>query len=492
MKEEIKRKAVAHIVKMMSGNGGEKWNGDAPMHEGVCGWGGVMSPMNRPAFVATYGLPLTEELEALARADIEGRKNWWRNSKACSYEGMADNAEVNDPGAYEVGTFVWGLMDGCKCDHEDLRRVFRHLIADDGSKNPPIPRLVRVIRIEDVEDIERDAATLLNGWKPQGEEGGSNSDDVTEEEVGKMGEKWRSLTDEQKRSFYTLAVLVRDNKGKFFLIDPEGFDYPRYVILPKEWRKMYAATVAEVTAQMEAEAKAKAEAAAKAEAEAHAAYLARCAKWEGLMEKVPDGTDEYDREYRKVGKRNVVAMAKAAFPWVRFSVSCPGGWGHGYRLSWKNGPSVEEVCKATDFGLFQPWADTFDGMTDCAGTDYSKFTEFSDKFGGIGNGVECSREECETDNNGDPNGKPPKPPKPKAEVSNGDCVTVTENKAKHGIEIRFPAMPSEAVRNFMKGHGWRWSRYNGGFWYNRASEETRRTAAEVVAMWNAENGVEAA
>ena len=59
-------------------------------------------------------------------------------------------------------------------------------------------------------------------------------------------------------------------------------------------------------------------------------------------------------------------------------------------------------------------------------------------------------------------------------------VTVTENTAKNGIEIRFPAKPSAAVLASLKSHGWRWTRF-GGCWYNRATAENRAFAASLCA-----------
>lgn len=487
-------KAVEHVVKMLDGTDGERWNGSNPMYQGICGWGGVMSPLNRPAFVAKFGEAFTKEVEDKARETLAERAAFWENSKAKGYEAMADNAESNDPASYEVGQFVWGIMDSLKCDHEDLRRTIRHLIEKKtASKDGELKAGLCVItRIEDVEDIERDAETILKGWKAQGREGGTGSDDVPEEAFGKYGEGWRQLTDEQKRTFYTLTVLVRDKNGRFFLIDPEGNEYPRYVLLPKNWEKMYEGLVAEIAAEIKAEKEAEAKAKAEKEAAERAAYDARCAKWEGLMEPIPEGLDQYDREFRKIGKRNVLKMAKTSFPWVRFSVSYDGGWGSGYILRWKNGPTVSEVKKAGDYGLFMPWWDTFDGMTDCADSESAQFTEFSVKFGGVGNGVKFEREECEKDQNGDPNGKPPKPPRETAEketksegtesgVVTVGGVTVSENVAKGGLEIRFPSMPSLEVRDYMKQNGWKWSRM-ARCWWHKASEEARATAAKVVEM----------
>ena len=488
--KELMEKAAAHVVKMLDGTDGERWNGTNPMYEGVCGWCGVMSPMNRPAFVAKFGEDFTKAAETEARRILAARADFWANSKARGYEEQANALENVAPSAFEVGYFVWGVMDGLKCDHEDLHRTIRNLIEEKAeSKDGELKaRLCKIIRIEDVDDIEQYINTILNGWRPQGEEGGSGSDDVSDEEIGKWGQNYSQLTAEQKRTFYTLAVLIRDKQGKYFLIDPEGYDYPRYVILPKVWERMYAETVGEITAKIAAEKEAAAKAKAEKEAAARAAYDARCEKWAGMMEKVPEGLDHYNSEYRKIGKRNILKMAKAAFPWVRFSVSYDGGWGTGYVLKWKNGPTVDEVKKAGDYGLFMPWWDTFDGMTDCADTDSAKFTDFSDRFGGVGNGVKCEREECEKDQNGDPNGKPPSPPKKPTKPTDkgGDAVEVRENVAKGGLEIYFPAMPSEAIRDFMKSRNWRWSKF-ARCWWHKATDEARNTAAEVVAMWKKEN-----
>jgi hypothetical protein len=51
-------------------------------------------------------------------------------------------------------------------------------------------------------------------------------------------------------------------------------------------------------------------------------------------------------------------------------------------------------------------------------------------------------------------------------------ATVTENKAKGGIEIRFPAKPASNVLDQLKSHGWRWSRFSA-CWYHRADDVTR-------------------
>jgi hypothetical protein len=57
-------------------------------------------------------------------------------------------------------------------------------------------------------------------------------------------------------------------------------------------------------------------------------------------------------------------------------------------------------------------------------------------------------------------------------------ITVTENRDKGGIEIRFPSKPATSVLVSLKANGWRWSRFNS-CWYKRASAEARAFAASL-------------
>ena len=480
---ELIEKATAHVVKMLDGTDGEKWNGDHPMYEGICGWGGVMSPMNRPAFVSKYGETFTAMVEGKAKEVLASRAAFWDNSKAKGYEAQANELENVLPAILEEGMFVWGIGDGLKCDHGDLTRCIRYHLEDIEEGEEKKPQLCKITRIEEVEDIEDVAKTYLREWRAEGHEGGWGSDDVTDEEVGTGCQNYSQLTEEQKRTFYTLVVLVRDNAGRYFMIDPEGYEYPRYVLLPKQWKDIFRDLVFSVRSEMDDEKAKEAAARARAAAERKAAYDARCKKWEGLMEAVPEGLHTYDREFRKIGKRNVAAMAKAAFPWVRFSVSYDSGWGRGYTLKWKNGPTKGEVRAACDFGLFCEGVDTFDGMTDSTGYETAEFCEFARKFGGVDNGVELEREECDHDQNGDPNGKPPKPTKPTAK--SGGTVEVKYNEQFNGLEIYFPAIPSENVSNLCKSSGFRWSKR--GFWYAKKCDRTEAAAEHIVAEWKKEN-----
>lgn len=72
----------------------------------------------------------------------------------------------------------------------------------------------------------------------------------------------------------------------------------------------------------------------------------------------------------------------------------------------------------------------------------------------------------------------PDPPAPAPDLD--AAVTVAENVARGGIEIRFAAKPAEATRAALKAAGWRWSRM-GACWYAKASDQARAFAATLAA-----------
>lgn len=60
-------------------------------------------------------------------------------------------------------------------------------------------------------------------------------------------------------------------------------------------------------------------------------------------------------------------------------------------------------------------------------------------------------------------------------------VQVTENDEKNGVEIRFACKPSDDVRDSLKFHGFRWSRFQS-LWYARRTPETLSFARSLVAQ----------
>lgn len=60
-----------------------------------------------------------------------------------------------------------------------------------------------------------------------------------------------------------------------------------------------------------------------------------------------------------------------------------------------------------------------------------------------------------------------------------DGVTMTLNRERNGVELRFPAKPSDAVRDQLKANGWRWSRFSA-CWYTRDTPAARAFAEAMT------------
>lgn len=141
-------------------------------------------------------------------------------------------------------------------------------------------------------------------------------------------------------------------------------------------------------------------------------YLRRCAKWEKLMKEIPaehkdtkpyyeqteaereanaQAAKENRRKRHNVARANILAMVREAFPGVKFTASYNSHWGGGWCISWADGPTAEELRKATDLNLFVSGWDTFDGMTDCAGYETAMFTEFAKKYNGRSGKISLDR-----------------------------------------------------------------------------------------------------
>ena len=83
------------------------------------------------------------------------------------------------------------------------------------------------------------------------------------------------------------------------------------------------------------------------------------------------------RQLMNARKANILAMCRAAFPGVKFSLKVRHGWGADFELTWTDGPTVEEFNEKTDLSLFCRCRDTFDGWDDSTGVDYAEFADFA-------------------------------------------------------------------------------------------------------------------
>lgn len=337
----------------------------------MCGWCGTMSPVSRPAYIKTFGKTTTEEAEAKAREIIAEKKAARQRTKYAEHAQEADRLE----GVPAVGGFFWADNSGLKCDggrglFEELHALNYYTHA--AEKPARLCCVEQIIKVSD-EDFARPglADELVTRHNLRGF---SRSEDVDEDDTTYYNDP------EKLGTFYTVGALVVSPSGKYYLIDSEGYNYARYIYVPIEWPELLADEVAAVKAEEDARKAEEERQEAEAKAQRLAQYRARCAKWSHLMQDVrPLEADPKttSRQLMNGRKANILAMCRAAFPGVKFSLKVRHGWGADFELSWTDGPTVEEFNEKTDLALFCRCRDTFDGWDDSTGVDYAEFADFA-------------------------------------------------------------------------------------------------------------------
>ena len=236
-----------------------------------------------------------------------------------------------------------------------------------------------------------------------------------------------------------------------------------------------------------------------------------------------------DGKYLRTGEvsRNLRAVLKHEFPGVKFSVTSNSfSGGDSVRVKWVDGPTHAAVNRIVDaFQINRPdisgdyWDPVETATTAvCGGFSYTfanrEYSEATSKFvtdffyekwpksgydsewkreqdvhseahkvlaetdfpvGGYDiEGIEYDEEKCryvlKVRAKAEPIAPPPSDPEPNGKGGKG--VEVKENTAKGGLEIYFPAIPSEEIRTMLKQYGWRFSRWNR-CWYNRDTPTNR-------------------
>ena len=369
------------------------------MYDMFSGWAGPMSPTNRPAFVNTFGPDLTASAEDQARARVAEYRAAVESSTyhAAELEADAFAASYGDPEKSqvpEVGVFVWGRWSCLKGEGgpmgelEDLERM-----DHEGEENPR--RLCEVVAVVDASPAEFLNQDFADGVARQFQElGGSRYEESDPLRLDGIPYTWE-------------AVFCVRCGGRWYLIDGQGYDYTRYILMPEDFRKMYAGELATITAAREAEERRQEEEAQRAADARRADYLERCARWSPLMEDVRQlveaeraayGTREKSQIRKASAKlaaarrRNLVAMATALYPGVKFSAKKWDGWGGAYELTWTDGPTEEHLQEAGDFDLFEISRDTFSGWDDSSDVIRAEFVDFAEKYFAIGGQIRFSRE----------------------------------------------------------------------------------------------------
>ena len=365
---------VENLVKVLTDKAeSAQYFSDNEQYICLCGWCGTMSPLSRPAYYKTFGKDTTEAAEAKARGIIAEKEAARQRTKYAEHAQEADRLE----GVPAVGGFFWADNSGLKCDGG--RGLFEELHAlnyyTDAQNTPArLCCVSEVIRVSE-EDFARPALAdeLVQARALQGF---SRSEDVDDSE-----DTTAIYNDPEKlATFYTVGALVVSPSGKYYLIDSEGYNYARYIYVPIEWPVLLADEVAAIKAEEDARKAEEERQEAEAKAQRLAQYRARCAKWSHLMQDVrPLEADPKttSRQLMNARKANILAMCRAAFPGVKFSLKVRHGWGADFELSWTDGPTVEEFNEKTDLALFCRCRDTFDGWDDSTGVDYAEFADFA-------------------------------------------------------------------------------------------------------------------
>lgn len=370
-------------------------------HMGLCGWAGVMSPLNRAAFLKEFGQDVTDRAEREARARVAEYRAAYEASEYHRHEMEADTfaAAYGDPQKSQipaVGSFVWCRCSNMKGDGDGVSDQLRHLerITSEGED---VARCL--VEVRDVVTVA--PCDFLNVKK---------ADEIAREFPGchRYEESDPLRLDGRPYTWAVGAVVCCGSR--WFIVDSEGYDYARYYYLPDNFAEMYHADLLGFQKLREDQEAARIAEEQAAKAARLAEYRARCARWEGagLVDIRPLAQAEEEarkahgwrsaeaksaaRKLAAARRRNILTMCQTAAPGVRFSVRKWDGWGGSYEVSWTDGPTVAELKAAADLDLLEEGRDTFDGMTDCAGHTRAEFVDFAAQYLGVFGEINTSRE----------------------------------------------------------------------------------------------------
>lgn len=376
------------------------YNSEHEQYIMLCGWCGMKSPISRPAFCKRFGQIITCKAEAAARADLEEFSKAYNLSEWAAYKAEADQHESDGQKAPTVGNFVWGLASWLKCDGgcgfiaEIENQEYKSQTNCDDRPTKVLLHVGKVITVSPDEFNRPGLADELSAAEKL-PSGGRFEDD-----------KNLCLVAPYELCFNHVTAVT--DGARVYYIETEGYTYARYIIFPTDWQTMFAPELSAYRAKINEEKTAKEKAEREEHAKSVATFIARCKKWENLMQPVEDleqqlrgakyGTAEYKAVSRKLNntrRGNILAMCRAAFSGVKFSITRNKGWGESWHLSYTDGPTIDNFMAAVDLDLFITHYDTFDGMTDSAVVEYvaEDFTPFARQYmGSDGNkGIKVER-----------------------------------------------------------------------------------------------------
>jgi hypothetical protein len=209
------------------------YNGDNEL-SGICGWCGVMSPLSRPAYIKKFGQRAVETAEYTAKKLIEQRQYMHEHTRYYAHKLEADEWQSNGcPVPVEAGQFVWASCSGMKGDGSYLEELV--FLSKDKRHRPLLLKIEKVVKVDHFPSY-RDLCEII---EKEGLSGGSESED-TPDNIG-----WYQMTEEQKKTIFQIGAAIVLPDDRCFIIDAEGYDYPRYYYSLPNWQEKFATEFAE-------------------------------------------------------------------------------------------------------------------------------------------------------------------------------------------------------------------------------------------------------
>lgn len=209
-----------------------------------------MTDEERAAYDAEIAEEIRKQEEALkayreeqerARIESEKRDKWLKESERLIYDDITVE-DLNESDRIYITSIVGGI--GKECNIEELRET----IEENPQYNDAL--ISRAVRFTSPEAYERFTSMFLCDFEFLAHQGGTSSEDVRLEEINELYQ----LNTEQRESvkFYcNNCVAVYLNDELKLIIDPQGFDYARYVFILSDKSEILTASK-ELEAQAQA------------------------------------------------------------------------------------------------------------------------------------------------------------------------------------------------------------------------------------------------
>lgn len=312
--------------------------------------------------------PILISNESYEAADIMDACPRWKAAEA------AAKANLSKPYAVlKIGDYIYGWNGGFSKPANIVEAIYDIIWAEsDLEYSDYIPTLLRVDKILDMTDEELNDLNFYK-YNAEGFGGGSFSEDVPEDCPF-------SLNYAQQHSFINSVCLIR-TPSRWLAIDPQGYNYAKYVYYPISWRSMYADSVAQAHKILDENKQRERE-----EQEAHDNILRRqydertaaalalmtAAKAKPLVSGKP--------VTERIITTNVRRYLKSCFPDIVFKISS-SSWEHFRRsIQWTGGPSKEEVKERLSVILGDRWLTPSSSPYEMAEYEF-KHNEFTRKYG---------------------------------------------------------------------------------------------------------------